>query len=138
MPQSTSITWELIASRPETGHRTHPICYQELWFRILVTLDENESMSSRLTANAALFVVLAGLFVYAQLNLNRLRVLPFGLDPCDAVMHFAVFTMLLGLIGSLLALLPYRKITYPTQKMYVLRSHQELHSLGLSPSWRMW
>ena len=81
-------------------------------------------MSSRLKLNSAVFVVLAGLFVFAKLNLNRLRVPPFGLDPCDAVMHFAVFTILLALIGSLRALLPYRGVTFPTQESYVLRSQQ--------------
>jgi len=81
-------------------------------------------MSSRLKLNLAVFVILAGLFVLAKLNLNRLRVPPFGLDPCDAEMHFAVFTMSLALLGSLRALLPYRSVTYPRQESYVLRSQQ--------------
>ena len=80
-------------------------------FPFAVTSIESESMSSTLKFNSAVFVVLVGLFVFATLNLNRLRVPPFGLDPCDAVMHFAVFTMLLALVGSLRALLPYRGVT---------------------------
>jgi hypothetical protein len=81
-------------------------------------------MSSRLRFNSAAFVVLTGLFVFATLNLSRLRVPSFSLDPCDAVMHFAVFTILLGVIGSLRALLPYRGVAHPMQEAYVLRSQQ--------------
>ena len=81
-------------------------------------------MSSRLKVNSTIFLLLAGLFVFATLNLNRLRVPAFGLDPCDAVMHFAVFTMVFALISSLRALLPYRGATYPMQETFVLRSQQ--------------
>ena len=105
-------------------------------------------MSSRLKLNSAVFVVLAGLFVFAKLNLNRLRVPPFGLDPCDAVMHFAVFTMLLALISSLRALFPYRGVTFPTQESYALRSQQAValaafvafvaHAVALARHPAMW
>jgi hypothetical protein len=82
-------------------------------------------MPLRLKFNSTVFVVLAGLFVFAKFNLTRLRVPPFGLDPCDAVMHFAFFTMLLALIGSLRAMRPYREgIAYPMQETHVLRSQQ--------------
>jgi hypothetical protein len=53
-------------------------------------------------------MALAALFVFTIYNLARLRVPPFRLDPCDAVMHFAIFTMVLALAGSLRALRLYR------------------------------
>jgi hypothetical protein len=82
-------------------------------------------MSSRLKITSAAFLVLTGVFVFAKFHLTRLRVPPFGLDPCDAVMHFAFFTILFALLGSLRAMRPYREgITYPTQRTYVLRSLQ--------------
>jgi hypothetical protein len=98
--------------------------------------------------NSAVFVVLAGLFVFAKLNLNRLGVPPFRVDPCDAVLHFAGFTILLALTGSLRALLPYCEGEYPMQKTYVLRSQQAValaafiafvaHAVALARHPAMW
>jgi cytochrome bd-type quinol oxidase subunit 2 len=84
-----------------------------------------EKMPSRLKFNSAVLFVLTGLFVFAVYNLSRLRVPPFGLDPCDAVMHFAVFTVVIALIGSLRSLLTYQKRMSPAaQDTHVLRSQQ--------------
>jgi hypothetical protein len=82
-------------------------------------------MPSRLKVNSVVLIMLAGLFVFAKYNLTRLRVPPFGLDPCDAVMHFAFFTMVLALIASLDAVRPHRKgVGYAAQDAYVARSQQ--------------
>jgi len=82
-------------------------------------------MPSRLKVNSAVLIALTGSFVFAVYNLSHLRVPPFGLDPCDAVMHFAVFTVVIGLIGSLRALLPYQKqLSHAAQESHVLRSQQ--------------
>src|SRR5436305_6347148 len=84
-----------------------------------------EKMRSRLKFNSAVLFVLTGLFVFAVYNLSRLRVPPFSLDPCDAVMHFAVFTVVVALIGSLRPLLPYQKrMSHAAQDTHVLRSQQ--------------
>lgn len=106
-------------------------------------------MPARLRINSFVLIVLVALFVLTIHNLARLRITPFGLDPCDAVMHFAFFTMVLGLICSLRA---FR--TYPEnhlsgeQDCHVLRSQYAvalpasvaflayLVSLGRHPS--MW
>jgi len=94
---------------------------------------EPQIMPSRLKVNSAVLIVLAGLFVFAKYNLTRLRVPPFGLDPCDAVMHFAFFTMVLALIGSLRALRPYKEgLTYAAQNAYVGRSQQAAALAGFS------
>ena len=58
------------------------------------------NMPGRLKFNSVVLMALAGLFVFTIYNLARLRVPPFGLDPCDAVMNFAIFTMALALAGS--------------------------------------
>jgi len=81
-------------------------------------------MTLKLRFNSIVLLVLAGLFVFATLNLHRLRVPAFGLDPCDAVMHFAVFTMLFALLSSLRAWLPKQGLDYSPQETYVLRSQQ--------------
>lgn len=82
-------------------------------------------MPSKLKFNSAALIALAGLFVFPKYNLTRLRVPPFRVDPCDAVMHFAFFAMVLALIGSLRAMRRYREgVAYTTQNTYVLRSQQ--------------
>jgi hypothetical protein len=82
-------------------------------------------MPSRLKFNSSVLIVLTGLFLFTKFNLTRLRVPVFGLDPCDAVMHFAFFVMLLALVGSLRAMRPYREgVTYTTQDTHVLRSQE--------------
>jgi hypothetical protein len=82
-------------------------------------------MPPRLKVNSAVLIALTGLFVSAIYNLSRLRVPPFGLDPCDAVMHFAVFTVVIALVGSSRALLPYQKrLSTGAQDTHVLRSQQ--------------
>ncbi len=82
-------------------------------------------MRSRLMFNSAVLIALTGLFVFAIYNLARLRIPPFRLDPCDAVMHFALFTMMFALIGSLRAFLPYREtLAFQARNTYVLRSQQ--------------
>ena len=80
-------------------------------------------MPARLKLNSLILVVLVPLFVFTIHNLARLRVPPFGLDPCDAVMHFAVFTMLLGLGCALRAFRPLTENHLSNeQNCYVLRS----------------
>ena len=87
-------------------------------------------MPSRLKFNAAVLLALAGLFVFAVYNLSRLRVPLFGLDPCDAVMHFAFFTVVLALVGSLRVLCSYRaSLSYQAQNAYFLRSQ---HAVALA------
>ena len=82
-------------------------------------------MPLRVKFTSAAFVVLTGAFVFAKFHLTRLSVPAFRLDPCDAVVHFAFFTMLFALIGSLRAMRPYREgVAYTTQQTYVLRSLQ--------------
>jgi hypothetical protein len=80
---------------------------------------------SRLRINTVILVALTGLFVFAQYNLARLTVTPFGLDPCDAVSHFAIFAVALGLFGSLRALRSYHeRIAHSAREVYILRSQQ--------------
>ena len=82
-------------------------------------------MQTKLRVNSVVLVALAGLFVFAVYKLSRLRVSPFGLDPCDAVLHFAVFTVVIALIGSSRALLPHLGHLSPTgQDTHILRSQQ--------------
>ena len=83
------------------------------------------SMPSRLKFNSAVLIVLTSLFLFAKFNVTRLRVPAFGLDPCDAVMHFGFFVMLLALVGSLRSMRPYREgVAYTTQNTYVFRSQE--------------
>jgi hypothetical protein len=86
-------------------------------------------MPGRLKFNSVVLMALAALFVFTIYNLARLRVPPFGLDPCDAVMHFAIFTMVLALAGSLRALRLYRAApATDAQNSYIFRSQHAVAS----------
>src|SRR5947208_15698805 len=80
-------------------------------------------MPGRLKFNSVVLMALAALFAFTIHNLARLRVPPFGLDPCDAVVHFAVFTMILALASSLRAFrLDRTGRLSDGQNSYILRS----------------
>jgi hypothetical protein len=86
-------------------------------------------MPGRLKFNSVVLMALAALFVFTIYNLARLRVPPFGLDPCDAVMHFAIFTTVLALAGSLRALRSYRAApAADAQNSYIFRSQHAVAS----------